>query len=306
MLDIQIDLDFQVSGIQIVAVFTSQLFSNVFSCLPQRNLRMEWEQVSETGPPHNKIFTWSLKMGDMTSMGSANNKKGAKNKAAEEMSRKLDKLPKIRGRFNNQRGGGFVPSYTPSYAPQGYYPTIAPIPQFAPIGPVDPSSVPYGPISYPTPPYGQIPYQWTAGNTAGKKRRFTENGSGSGPAAKNAAPLTPSEIAAKLNQQSINNPISKLYEYCKHSKLPEPIFEVVAENILEKKMTHKGFVLKKTEFTIQVEVQGKKFVGAAMTKKQAKLHASEAAWAEFGGGVAPASIDSLLQGSRDATTAVTK
>ena len=28
-----------------------------------RNLHMEWEQVSETGPPHDKTFTWSLKMG---------------------------------------------------------------------------------------------------------------------------------------------------------------------------------------------------------------------------------------------------
>jgi len=55
-----------------------------------RNLHMEWEQVSETGPPHDKTFTWSLKMGEMMTMGSANSKKSAKNKAAEEMAKKLD------------------------------------------------------------------------------------------------------------------------------------------------------------------------------------------------------------------------
>ena len=60
-----------------------------------RNLHMEWEQVSETGPPHDKTFTWSLKMGEMLTMGSANAKKGAKNKAAEEMVKKLDQLPKL-------------------------------------------------------------------------------------------------------------------------------------------------------------------------------------------------------------------
>ena len=248
---------------------------------------MDWEQVSEIGPPHAKIFTWNLKMGDITTTGSANNKKGAKNAAAEEMARKFDRLPKIR-RFNNQRGGG---GYQPNYPPQGYYNAGAmpmPLPQFAPIGPVDPSAAP------------MIQYPWTG---AGKKRKFTENGSGYGPAAKNTAPLTPAQIAAKLNEQSINNPISKLYEYCKHSKLPEPVFDLVAQNVLDSKMTQKGFLLKKTEFTIQVEVQGKKFVGTAMTKKQAKLHASEAAWAEFGGGVAPASINALLQSNRDATVA---
>ena len=60
---------------------------------------MEWEQISETGPPHNKTFTWSLKMGDMMTTGAANSKKGAKNKAAENMARKLDKLPKPKDRF---------------------------------------------------------------------------------------------------------------------------------------------------------------------------------------------------------------
>ena len=40
---------------------------------------MEWEQVSKTGPPHNKTFTWSLKFGDdFVTKGVANSKEGAK------------------------------------------------------------------------------------------------------------------------------------------------------------------------------------------------------------------------------------
>lgn len=251
---------------------------------------MEWEQISETGPPHSKIFTWSLKMGDMLTMGTANNKKGAKNKAAEEMARKLDKLPKVRGRFNNGQRGG----YAPNFAPRGGG-FVGGVPHFP--GPAMPGAH-----------YNQVPPPWMQPGGQAKKRKFTEVApdvgavTGEGPDAKTAAP-TPSEIAAKLNYQSLNNPISKLYEYCKQRKMPEPHFETLAENVLEKRKTAKGFVLKKTEFTIQVEVQGKKFLGTAMTKKQAKYNASEAAWAEFGGGVAQPSIDALLQGSRNAAAA---
>ena len=202
---------------------------------------MEWEQISETGPPHDKTFTWSLKMGDMTTTGSANNKKGAKNKTAEEMARKLDKLPKNRGgRFSAggpPRGGGFQPNFGHG---AGFY----------------------GMPQYQGSPYGQVPPpQWMmqSGGPA-KKRKFSEvapapaaTTSAEGPEAKvsNAAP-TASEIAARLNFQSLNNPISKLYEYCKQRKLPEPHFETMAENVIEKRKTNKGFVLKKTEFTIQV------------------------------------------------------
>jgi hypothetical protein len=36
--------------------------------------------------------------------------------------------------------------------------------------------------------------------------------------------------------------------------LPEPHYETLAENVLERKRTAQGFVLKKTEFTIQVRL----------------------------------------------------
>ena len=87
-------------------------------------------------------------------------------------------------------------------------------------------------------------------------------------------------------------------------KLPEPIYETLAENVIDRKKTNKGFTLKKTEFTIQVEILGKKFVGVAMTKKQAKYNASAAAWADLSGLPAPgAGIESMLREARNSATA---
>ena len=53
---------------------------------------MEWKWVSESGPSHDKIFVCSVHIGQMATMGSANSKKGAKTKAAEEMAKHLDRL----------------------------------------------------------------------------------------------------------------------------------------------------------------------------------------------------------------------
>merc|ERR550519_598664 len=49
------------------------------NCVP------EWSLLSETGPPHQKMFTWQLKMGEHTTLGTGQNKKMAKNTAAEQM-----------------------------------------------------------------------------------------------------------------------------------------------------------------------------------------------------------------------------
>ena len=95
-----------------------------------------------------------------------------------------------------------------------------------------------------------------------------------------------------------NNPISKIYEYTKKKKLPEPIFEVVQEEVLETRKTSQGFTYKKTKFTLQCEIMGKKFLGESMNKKTAKFNAAAAAWAEIGAGVGQASIDSLLAAGR--------
>ena len=133
-------------------------------------------------------------------------------------------------------------------------------------------------------------------------------GPSQGPSSASSAPAAAPPPAAAASKAAVpnpcqNNPISKLYEHCKRAKLPEPVFETIAENVLEKKKTQQGFMLKKTEFTIQCTIQGKKFSGSAMTKKQAKHAAAAAAWAEVGEGVKQTSIDSLLHAQRNETAA---
>jgi hypothetical protein len=62
----------------------------------------------------------------MTTTGAANSKKGAKNKAAEEMAKKLDKLPKVQGgRFKGPPRGGVegAPPFPPG---PGQYPKPKP------------------------------------------------------------------------------------------------------------------------------------------------------------------------------------
>jgi len=222
-------------------------------------------------------------MGDMTTMGSGNTKKGAKNKAAEEMARKLDKMPRP-ARFNNRpRGGAGVGGF----GFRGGFVAAAPFP-------------PGGPQF--------VPGQWPLPPQFAKKRKISETGlnpAAEAPDAKLANVVAPasSDIVAKLNSQPTSNPISKLYEYSKQKKLPEPIYETLSENIIDKKKTNKGFILKKTEFTIQVEILGKKFVGVAMTKKEAKFNASAAAWAEISGqkvALEQGSIESMLKEARNA------
>lgn len=233
-----------------------------------RNLHMEWEQVSETGPPHDKTFTWSLKMGDMQTLGAANSKKAAKNKAAEEMAKKIDLLPKpnMKRHFNQAFGGGFP--FMMRGAPRGgrgggrggFYGNVPPPQGFFQPG-------------------------------AAKKTKKPEEDAA--PESKPDDPLHPAQ----------NNPISKLYEYTKKRKLPEPIFEVIQEEVLETRKTSQGFTYKKTKFTIQCEIMGKKYFGDSMNKKTAKFNSAAAAWADVGAGVGQASIDSLLQSGRQAAEA---
>lgn len=222
-----------------------------------RRLRIEWEQVSETGPPHNKIFTWSIKMGEIMTMGTANNKKGAKNKAAEEMARKLDKLPRPEPKFNNpMMRGGFVPRGNPNfrggYAPRGFQGHSANVPPWA--------------------------------HKKSQKRKLSEPSEESEVKEMKLEEGGSCQMVPDSPYQSLNNPISKLYEFCKHNRLPEPHFETIEERVLEQKKSQKGFIIKKTMFTIQCDVMGKKFCGASMTKKQAKQLAAENAWAEFSTG----------------------
>ena len=269
-----------------------------------RGLHMEWEQVSETGPPHDKTFTWSLKMGEMQTLGSANSKKGAKAKAAEEMVKKLDKLPRPQKRPYHMMGPGF---------PRGHGPR-----------PGMPRMPFYG-------HYNRMPPPWIQQQMM-KRRRMEfqamqqqqaeaaaavggEGGEGaaaaaaaagedgaSGGAAPPPMPMPQRKEPPKLINPSQNNPISKLYEFCKRRRCGEPIFDTIKEEVLESRKTSQGFTLKKTEFTIQCTILGKKFSGKAMNKKAAKFNAAAAAWADIGAGVDQASISNLLQSQRNASS----
>jgi dsRNA-specific ribonuclease len=253
-----------------------------------RNLHMEWEQVSETGPPHDKTFTWSLKMGEITVLGDANSKKMAKNKAAEEMVKKLDQLPKVNMKRHFQQAFG---AGMPPYMMRG--------------GGAGGRGGRGGRGGY----YGSVPPPWFGGQQGQpqqfnnvKKRKNNDSVAAAKPEdviikeiGKVDDPLHPAQ----------NNPISKLYEYSKKRKMPEPLFETVQEEVLETRKTSQGFTYKKTKFTMQCEINGKKYLGDSMNKKTAKFNSAAAAWAEIGAGVGQASIDSLLQSGRQAAAAAT-
>ena len=53
-------------------------------------ISIEWGLLSDSGPAHMRSFTWSLKMGEYSCMGSGPNKKLARAQAAQNM---LEALP---------------------------------------------------------------------------------------------------------------------------------------------------------------------------------------------------------------------
>ena len=62
---------------------------NVISLLNEaavgNSITPEWTLISESGPPHAKVFTWELKMGEFITNGSGPNKRSARQGAADQM-----------------------------------------------------------------------------------------------------------------------------------------------------------------------------------------------------------------------------
>jgi len=66
----------------------------------------EWTLISEAGPPHQKLFTWQLSLGQYTTTGTGPNKKIARNTAAEQMMATLPEEWKQKAGKVKKRGGG--------------------------------------------------------------------------------------------------------------------------------------------------------------------------------------------------------
>jgi len=66
----------------------------------------DWTLLSEAGPPHQKVFTWQLSLGQFTTTGTGQNKKVARNSAAEQMMATLPEEWKLRAGQSKRGGGG--------------------------------------------------------------------------------------------------------------------------------------------------------------------------------------------------------
>ena len=124
--------------------------------------------------------------------GVGKNKKDAKTKAAENMVLKLDDLPKVNKRPFHQ-GGGWGSGWGSGH--QGHHGQQG--------------------------GYGGRGGYHNQGGPAWKKRKGESEDS----------ILKKNDVTPKAENPSQNNPISKLYEYGKKRRMPEPIFDCISEEV---------------------------------------------------------------------------
>ena len=94
-----------------------------------RDLQLEFDQVSEVGPQHDRVFTWKMKIGSLETIGTGNSKKSAKNDAAEKMVRVLYKAPRPARRPPWQPYGLPVGMFPPGMNVPGPQSMFQPIPR---------------------------------------------------------------------------------------------------------------------------------------------------------------------------------
>ena len=220
---------------------------------------LEWEQISESGPPHDKTFVWACMLNDTKATGTSGTKKGAKTKAAEEIAKIIYKslIPQLK---SEKKRSWYDSEYNRTMNTYGKI--IVPS-MFGFYNQSDPSTSEhgYGPGSKKLKTDESLDKHTNDSSKAGVKEDFQDS----------------NKSSLKTDNCQIN-PISKLYEHCKKINASEPSFELVQEHVLDVKRAPQGYPIKKSEFTMQCEYLGNQYQGIGKTKKEAKRLAAASAW----------------------------
>jgi hypothetical protein len=101
---------------------------------------------------------------------------------------------------------------------------------------------------------------WSAANWPAEKKKPT-------------SPDDPIQITS-------SNPISSLFEFAVKKKIAQPVFNVINETVigLAQLKNKNGTQFKKIEYTLECEIDGKRFKAVGMNKKAAKTTAAMEAW----------------------------
>jgi len=232
----------------------------------KRGWNLEFEEVDQVGPVHDRTYTYSLTIGAqnsddvLVSCGIAKGKKEAKRRCCEAMVLKISDLPPAppmhmqphfqmqmmrfrggpRGRF--MRGRGFPPGFRPRLPPPESEDTIF--------------------KKYDTTPRGDHP--------------------------------------------SKNHPISKLCEYIRKYGWPVPQWDLINEKIIQQRKNKHGnanimlYTYKVTLYPGKGQVEPKVYFGSGPTKKDAKFACGSVAWANIEGGLEPSADATALAAASQA------
>ncbi|XP_040577108.1 uncharacterized protein [Lepeophtheirus salmonis] len=233
----------------------------------------EWNMVSDQGLPHQRTFTWSLKLGDHEVVGTGSSKKVAKTTAANQM---LNIIPeewkkavlemdgKKKKKANKRKSGSASNNPDNSNKTEPEEEGAHPVKKANLSSPENPSL-----DKVTTPLKAEVPVK-------------VED---------NSTPLSATTDIAQLpsnlpifEQITSSNPISCLYEYCKKAKFDDPVFECVSENVVETWLKGQQ-TLKKTEYNMKLIVKDKTYYESGSNKKLAKNNVATKAWNNIRAGI---------------------